>query len=71
MNLISHSVVLAQSVRVMILATIAFLIALAVTPLWHKLLVKKGFSKQLREAKDAPIFYELHLVNRTGARYRF
>jgi phospho-N-acetylmuramoyl-pentapeptide-transferase len=60
MNLISHSMVLAQSVRVMILATIAFLVALALTPLWHKLLVKKGFSKQLRDAKDAPVFYELH-----------
>jgi hypothetical protein len=60
MSLISHSIVLAQTVRVMVLATIAFLVALAVTPLWNRFLTKRGFSKQLRESKDAPIFYELH-----------
>ena len=60
MNLIAHSLVLAQTVRVMILATLAFLAALAVTPLWNRFLTKRGFSKQLRESKDAPIFYELH-----------
>jgi phospho-N-acetylmuramoyl-pentapeptide-transferase len=59
-NLISHSLILAQSVRVMTLATVAFLVALAVTPFWRKFLTKQGFSKQLRESKDAPIFYELH-----------
>src|SRR5580692_2756059 len=52
--------ILSEAVRVMVLATIAFLVAIATTPLWHKLLVKQGFSKQLRESKDAPVFYELH-----------
>ncbi len=60
MTLISHSFILAQSVRVMVLATIAFLVALAVTPLWNQFLTKRGFSKNLRESKDAPVFYELH-----------
>jgi phospho-N-acetylmuramoyl-pentapeptide-transferase len=55
-----HSIILSQTVRVMVLATISFLVALAVTPLWSKLLSKQGFSKQLRESKDAPVFYELH-----------
>ena len=58
--LIYHSVVLSQTVRVMVLATVAFLVALAITPLWRKFLAKHGFSKQLRESKDAPVFYELH-----------
>ena len=44
----------------MFLAAIAFFAALAVTPLWYKFLTKRGFSKQLRESADAPVFYELH-----------
>src|SRR5581483_3850390 len=52
--------ILDQAVRVMIFATIAFLAALAVTPLWQKWLMKRGFAKQLRNANDAPVFYELH-----------
>jgi phospho-N-acetylmuramoyl-pentapeptide-transferase len=55
-----HSLILSQTVRVMVLATISFLVALAVTPLWSKLFNKYSFSKQLRESKDAPVFYELH-----------
>lgn len=55
-----QSIILSQTVRVMVLATISFLVALAVTPLWMKLLNKYGFNKQLRESKDAPVFYELH-----------
>lgn len=60
MTLLSHSIILAQSVRVMILATVAFLVALVVTPFVWKFLVNRGFSKNLRESKDAPVFYELH-----------
>jgi phospho-N-acetylmuramoyl-pentapeptide-transferase len=52
--------ILSQAVRVIVLAAIAFFVALASTPLWYKLLVKRGFSKQLRDPKDAPVFYELH-----------
>ncbi|HVO28730.1 MAG TPA: phospho-N-acetylmuramoyl-pentapeptide-transferase [Candidatus Paceibacterota bacterium] len=52
--------ILSQTVRVIILATISFLTALLLTPVWYKLLAKRGFSKQLRESKDAPVFYELH-----------
>lgn len=60
MTLVAHSLLLSQAVRVMILATIAFLCAIATTPLWKKFLTKHSFSKNLRESKDAPIFYELH-----------
>lgn len=44
----------------MFLSAIAFFAALAVTPFWYKFLAKKGFSKNLRESADAPVFYELH-----------
>ena len=52
--------ILSQAVRVIVLATIAFLVAIATTPFWHRLLVKRGFTKDLRASKDAPFFYELH-----------
>jgi len=52
--------ILDQTVRVIILAAIAFLVALIAAPLCRKLLVERGFSKNLRDAKDAPVFYELH-----------
>ena len=55
-----HSELVSQTVRVMILATVAFLAALVVTPLWERFLRARGFGKQLRESKDAPVFYELH-----------
>ena len=58
--LVFHSMVLAQSVRVMILATVSFLAALAVTPLMKRFLTKRGFSKQIRDSNAAPVFHELH-----------
>jgi len=51
---------LAQTVRIMVLTTIAFCVALFVTPLWYRFLKKKNFAKQIREESDAPVFYELH-----------
>ncbi|MGC9968846.1 MAG: phospho-N-acetylmuramoyl-pentapeptide-transferase [Minisyncoccia bacterium] len=51
---------LAQTIRVMVLTTIAFFVALFVTPLWYRFLKKKHFDKQLREESAAPVFYELH-----------
>lgn len=53
-----HSVLIVESVRVIVLTAIAFVIALLVTPLWLKLLKRNHLNKQLRE--DAPVFYELH-----------
>jgi phospho-N-acetylmuramoyl-pentapeptide-transferase len=51
---------LSQAIRVLLFATIAFLSALIVTPLWYKWLQKNGFSKQIRNTTDAPVFYQLH-----------
>jgi phospho-N-acetylmuramoyl-pentapeptide-transferase len=55
-----QSMLLSQAVRVTILTTISFVIALAVTPLWFKFLKKYKFGKQLRGSADAPVFSELH-----------
>ncbi len=49
-----------EAIRVIILATIAFLVALILTPLWYRFLKKKKFGKHLRDASEAPVFYELH-----------
>lgn len=51
---------LLETVRVIVITTIAFLVALFITPLWYRFLIRKRFGKQLREEKDAPVFYELH-----------
>jgi phospho-N-acetylmuramoyl-pentapeptide-transferase len=55
-----QSMLLSQAVRVTILTTISFVIALIVTPLWFKFLKKYKFGKQLRGSGDAPVFSELH-----------
>jgi phospho-N-acetylmuramoyl-pentapeptide-transferase len=52
--------ILAQAVRVIILTTIAFVVALIVTPIWYRVLKKYRFGKHMRASADAPIFYELH-----------
>src|SRR5579885_3856160 len=51
---------ISETIRIIILTTISFLVALFVTPLWFKFLKKYKFSKQLREEDGAPVFYELH-----------
>lgn len=38
----------------------AFIIALAITPFWEKVLGKLQFKKQIRKEKDAPVFYKFH-----------
>ena len=49
-----------ETVRIMVLTTIAFFVALFITPLWYRFLKKQHFDKQLRESSTAPVFYELH-----------
>lgn len=56
----THSLLLPQAVRVIVLTGIAFLAALAVTPFWFKLLKKYKFGKQLRTGSDTPVFQSLH-----------
>ena len=60
-----QSMLLSQAVRVTILTTISFVIALIVTPFWFKFLKKYKFGKQLRGSADAPVFSELH-KNKSG-----
>jgi phospho-N-acetylmuramoyl-pentapeptide-transferase len=49
-----------ETVRVIILTTISFLAALAITPAWFRVLKKYRFGKHLREAADAPVFHQFH-----------
>jgi phospho-N-acetylmuramoyl-pentapeptide-transferase len=63
--MIMQSMLLSEAVRVTVLTTLAFVIALAITPLWYKFLVKYKFGKQLRDANDTPVFSELH-KNKAG-----
>jgi phospho-N-acetylmuramoyl-pentapeptide-transferase len=55
-----HSLLLGEAERVTILMAVAFAIALAITPLWIKLLKKYHFGKQLRDDNGTPIFQSLH-----------
>ncbi len=52
--------ILAQTVRVIVITTIAFLAALLVTPFWSRFLKEKHFAKQIRDGDAAPVYYELH-----------
>ena len=51
---------LSESIRVIILTTVAFLIALAITPIWFSFLKKHRFGKQIRNGDDTPVFQSLH-----------
>ncbi len=55
-----QSMLLSQAVRVTILTTISFVVALVITPLWFKFLKKYKFGKQLRGSEDTPVFSKLH-----------
>jgi phospho-N-acetylmuramoyl-pentapeptide-transferase len=46
-------------VRIFVLATLAFFVSFALTPLWLKFLTKYKLGKQLR-AEGAPVFHNLH-----------
>jgi len=63
--MLMQSLLLSQAVRVTVLTTISFVIALLITPLWFKFLKKYKFGKQLRDGADAPVFAELH-KNKAG-----
>lgn len=49
-----------ETIRVMVLTTIAFVVALAVTPFWYRAIKKRHFDKQIRDETAAPVFHELH-----------
>ncbi len=47
-------------VRIFTVATLAFFVALIITPLWTKILYKYRMGKQIIRVENAPIFSELH-----------
>jgi len=49
-----------ETVRIIVLTTIAFFVAFAVTPLWARFLKKYQFNKQIREESVTPVYYNLH-----------
>ena len=51
---------LPEGVRIITVTTVAFLGALAVTPLWLLFLAKFGFGKRIRSSEEAPVFAKLH-----------
>jgi phospho-N-acetylmuramoyl-pentapeptide-transferase len=51
---------IAETVRVTILATIAFFVALFITPFWFTFLKKNNFGKNLRDDTKTPVFHNLH-----------
>jgi len=59
------SILAAQSIRVMIMATLAFAVALFITPACYRLLKKYRFDKQIREEDATPVFHGLH-KNKAG-----
>ncbi len=54
------SILVTQTIRVLVLSAIAFVVALLITPAWHRFLKRRHFDKQIREEAAAPVFYELH-----------
>ncbi len=50
-----------EAVRILIIFALAFLVALLITPLVHRFLVKMDFRKKnIRSAKEAPVFHKFH-----------
>jgi len=52
--------VIAESIRIITVTTLAFLAALAVTPLWLRVLERWGFGKSIRSSEETPVFSQLH-----------
>lgn len=49
-----------NAVRVLILSGISFFVAFSITPFVTRLIERMRAGKQIRDSKDAPIFYNLH-----------
>ena len=52
--------ILFHAVRIIILTTVAFLVALFCAPLWERALRRWKFGKQIRTSDDTPVFSALH-----------
>ena len=51
---------ISQTIRILTLAAISFIVALIATPFWFNFLKKHKFGKHMREMENAPVFHELH-----------
>lgn len=49
-----------QSVRVLILTSVAFFAALALTPFWYRFLKSHQMKKQIRQEAQTPVYYKFH-----------
>jgi phospho-N-acetylmuramoyl-pentapeptide-transferase len=49
-----------QAIRLIVITTIAFLAALAITPFWSRFLERYNFKKQIREGGKTPVFHKFH-----------
>lgn len=49
-----------EIIRILILSSAAFILAMCLTPLWTRFLYKKKLGKQIRAEETAPIFFALH-----------
>lgn len=49
-----------QAVRIILLTTVSFLAALVMTPFWLRFIKKYNIVKQIRTAKEAPVYNKFH-----------
>ncbi len=49
-----------QTIRVIVITVVAFLVALMTTPFWCRLIKKYQFGKQIRNAEEAPVYNKFH-----------
>lgn len=49
-----------EIIKILILSSAAFIVAMCLTPLWTSFLYKKKLGKQIRAEEAAPIFFALH-----------
>ncbi|MBI4084901.1 MAG: hypothetical protein HY432_00055 [Candidatus Liptonbacteria bacterium] len=52
--------VIFESIRVMTLTAISFLVALLITPAWYAFIKKYQVKKQIRESDKTPVFHKFH-----------
>lgn len=49
-----------EAIRVIVITTLAFGVALVSTPFWFRVLKNAGFQKQIRTGEKTPVFNQLH-----------
>ena len=52
--------ILAQAIRVIVLTTVAFMVAFIATPFWLRFLRRYRFGKQIRTSEETPVFSSFH-----------